>query len=87
MRLRLVFCSPSENTVKNGAVQLPFSSSHLADSCPYQGSVSTRLDSQKKNQNQFNTKEIPIFCLFHIPQSAYGRVKLKMFYIKKIIET
>lgn len=35
-----VFCSPSENTVKNGAAQLPVSTPHLADSRPYSGSVS-----------------------------------------------
>lgn len=35
-----VFCSPSENTLKNGAAQLPVSTTHLADSRPYPGSVS-----------------------------------------------
>jgi hypothetical protein len=36
MSLASVFCSPSGNTVKNEATQLPFSMSHLADSLPYQ---------------------------------------------------
>lgn len=51
-----VFCSPSGNTVKNGAAQLPFSMSHLDDSHPYGGGgggcwrrmYPLHLDSQKK---------------------------------------
>lgn len=58
---QLVFCSPSGNTMKNRAAQLPFSKSHLDDSHPYggggRGGVGgecvhcMHLDSQnKKNQ-------------------------------------
>lgn len=68
---QLVFCSPSGNTMKNRAAQLPFSKSHLDDSHPYGGGGRGGVGGEcvhciwthriKKIKNQFNTKEIHIY--------------------------